>query len=401
MSSATTSPLTDFWQGLPEELKAKLRLGFTGKQHLLDVAGWCLRSGDPALVPVAVDAIQVAFGENPLDGEMARELLSHDVIRSILPQPTLDALNAVNDGWLRPGNSEYFERLLARRDFGKIKHFIAQNVSKEPGNLFWRGQAFSFGLMDNDPEWARAQLDFQPSPALVPCMTAITMRLDALKGACHDAARLSQELHGAFGNAFPGMHAGLCQLQAGEPAAANFMLIDALVQAPWNINLLLRVHDLLAGWDVATESLRGSVAVLLYSWNKAVELDATLRSLFESDLTSASIFLLNNGSTDETADILESWQSRFDTLLGAGRFHVVSLPVNIGAPAARNWLMHLDAVTQHDFICYLDDDVELASDWLLRFGAAVHHYPDAGVWGARSWITRTRHSSRVRTAICL
>ncbi|MDC0335771.1 glycosyltransferase [Pseudodesulfovibrio sp.] len=383
MSRASTNPLTEFWRSLPEELKAKLRLGFTGKKHLLDIAGWCLRSGDAALVPIAADGLQTAFGENPLDGEMATELLAHDAIRAILPEDSLIAMQAVADNWRRPDNTTYFERLLAQRDLSKLKNFIEQSIAREPDNLFWREQAVAFGLIDNDLEWTSAMVDFEPPAGLKPVMTNVAARVDSLKGSCYDAARLSQDVGTVFGPVFSALTAGMCMLDGGDPAAANLLLLEAISQTPWNTSLLLRVHDLLSGRDSDRQAMPGSTAILLYSWNKAIELDATLRSLFASDLTNASIFILNNGSTDETADILASWQGRFDSQLGEGRFTVVTLPVNIGAPAARNWLMHLEAVGQHDYICYLDDDVELSEDWLLHFGAAVRHYPDAGVWGCK------------------
>ncbi|MGL1863332.1 MAG: glycosyltransferase [Pseudodesulfovibrio sp.] len=383
MNHASTNPLTNFWLALPEELKVKLRLGFTGKKHLLDIAGWCLRSGDAFLAPIATDAIQTAFGENPLDGEMANELLAHDTIRAILPESTLDALTAVAENWHRPDNTGYFERLLVQRDFAKLKHFIAQTIEKEPKNLFWREQAVAFGLIDNDPEWTSSMMDFAPSAALKPVLTNVEARIGALHHCCFDAARLSQEVGTVFGPAYPALRAGLCMLDGGDPASANLLLLEGLSQTPWNTSLLLRVHDLLSGWDTDQSPVPGSTAILLYSWNKAIELDATLRSLIESDLNGTTIFVLNNGSTDKTAEILESWQARFDSTLGSDRFQVTTLPVNIGAPAARNWLMHLDDVQQHEFICYLDDDVILPNDWLLRLGSAVRTYPDAGVWGCK------------------
>lgn len=381
--TAITKSLTLFWQGLPEELKAKLRLGFTGKQHLLDVAGWCLRSGNPALAPIAADALQTAFGENPLSGEMAQELLSHEPIKDFLPAGTVAALTAVASNWHRPDNTSYFERLIGQRDFPKLKRFIEQSAIKMPENLYWREQAVAFGLMDNDLEWTRTMLAFDAPAGLGPSMTNLNARLDRLQGKCADAARLSQGMCDAFGTAYPALQAGLCMLQDNDPASAHFMLIDALIRTPWNTSLLLCVHDLLAGRDIAKESLHGTVAILLYSWNKAIELDATLRSLIDSNLDGASLYILDNGSTDQTAEILASWQSRFDSQLGQGRFNLITLPVNIGAPAARNWLLHLDEVQRHDFICYLDDDVILPADWLLKFGAAIRNYPDAGVWGCK------------------
>ncbi|MBI9081753.1 MAG: glycosyltransferase family 2 protein [Pseudodesulfovibrio sp.] len=383
MDNASTNPLTDFWLSLPEELKARLRLGFTGKMHLLDMAGWCLRSGNPALVPIATDALQAALGENPLDGEMAVELLSLDVVRSILPQETLAALTALAANWHRPDNNGYFEKLCAGRDFFKMKQFVEQAVAREPDNLFWREQGVSMGLVDNDPDWVVSIMDFDAPLGIEPLMSNVMARIRLFCGQWHDSARLSQHMGQTFGPAFAALRGGFCMLNEGDAAAANLLLLKGLSKTPWNTSLLMRVHDLLTGVDKEQVPLPGSTAILLYSWNKGLELDATLRSLMASDLSGVSLFVLDNGSTDNTAEILESWQSRFESVLGSDRFTTISLPVNIGAPAARNWLMHLEAVRHHDFICYLDDDVELPADWLLKLGAAERQYPEAGVWGCK------------------
>lgn len=383
MNDTTSTPITDLWLGLPEALKVKLRLGFTGKLHLLDIAGWCLRNGDAALHPIVTDAIQTAFGENPLDGEMVTELLSHEAVRSVLPADTLDTMTTLARNWRRPDNLGYFMRLLEKRDFAKIKHYVEQTAGRDPDNLFWREQAFAFGVMDNDLDWAERLLDFMPPSGLEPVMVNVRARLAAMRGQCADAARLSMDVGETFGKAFSAMGSGLCMLDHGDFASGNAMLLQAVARSPWNVNLLLLSHDLLIGMAAKTQGLPGTVAILLYSWNKSSELDATLNSLLQSDLSGASLFVLDNGSTDTTAGVLDSWQMRFDKALGPGRFTVVTLPTNIGAPPARNWLMHMDAVREHDFICYLDDDVELPSDWLGRFGTAVREYPDAGVWGCK------------------
>ncbi|GKT31009.1 glycosyltransferase, partial [Aduncisulcus paluster] len=61
----------------------------------------------------------------------------------------------------------------------------------------------------------------------------------------------------------------------------------------------------------------------------------------------------------------------------------IDLPVNVGAAAARNWLMKEPQGMESDFAVYLDDDVEVEPDWISRFGAAVEAYPEAGVWGCK------------------
>lgn len=379
MMTANTDSLRSFWLALPKELCAKLLLGFTGKRHLLDIAGWCLRAGESALHPVAADAVLAAFGENPLDGEMAGELVKHDAIRAILPQAAFDSLSAVAQAWQKPANTGYFERLLGQRDIPKLKNFLASTIERDPANLFWRQQAVAFGLIDNDPDWVRTVLDFAASPALAPVIDNVLARIHELKGEHDEAAAIYTQLEDVFGASFASLRAGL-----NSPATkANRLLLEALVNSPWNANLILRIHDQVMGVGSDKRPLDGTVAILLYSWNKDEELDETLRSLSESPLSNASIFVLDNGSTDSTPDVLTRWQEKFDALLGEGRFEVITLPVNIGAPAARNWLMHHPSVGEHDFICYLDDDVVLPPDWLGQLGSAVHHYPDAGVWGCK------------------
>lgn len=383
MSPASTESLTAYWDRLPEELKTKLRLGFTGKLHLLDIAGWCLRSGSPDLLPLAVNAMQTAFSENPLDGEMAGELLSHAPIRDLLPPPTRGAMESLAGNWQRPGDLDDFTALLTTRNMAALREHVERRIAADPDNLFWREQAWAFGLISASPGWAESMIDFSPPAGLEPVMANLHSRLARFRGQCMDAARLSQMVGDTFGPAYPALASGFCLLDGNDPGSANLLLCEAIRHTPWNTSLLLRLHDLLTGVDTAARPLPGSTAILLYSWNKDVELDATLHSLFVSDMDNASIFVLDNGCTDTTGKVLDSWQTRFDSHRGSGRLHVTTLPVNIGAPAARNWLMHMDAVRAHDFICYLDDDIMLPTDWLGRFGAAVHAYPEAGVWGCK------------------
>ena len=121
-----------------------------------------------------------------------------------------------------------------------------------------------------------------------------------------------------------------------------------------------------------------ALPIFLYCFNKAADLDATLASLAASDLGGARIFVLDNGSTDATPQVIAAWAGRL-----AGRLVPVPLPVNVGAPAARNWLASLPAVADTDFCAYLDDDVEVPPDWLARLGAAAAALPRAGAWGCR------------------
>lgn len=371
--------LTAFWNALPEPLKSRLRLGCTGKNHLLDMAGWCIRSGDDSLRPMAIDFLQTALGENPLDGAMAGELLAIDAVKSILPDATLEALEGLATHWKRPDDLSYYENIRVRREFPRIKEFIDMSLTDAPDNLFWREQALFMGMVEGDVEWTVSRLDMEEPAGTEPIFNNIRTRIGRWRQKCYTAARLTEMTGTTFGVSFPALTSGLCLLEGDERDAASLLFLDALQQAPWNTSLLLRTHDLLLGVDGETAPLPENTVILLYSWNKDIELDATLRSLYASSLGDAKIIVLDNGSTDRTVEVLGSWQLRF----GAERMSIETLPVNVGAPAARNWLMHLPQVEASDHVVYLDDDVELPGNWLGRLGAAARRYPDAGVWGCK------------------
>ncbi len=162
--------------------------------------------------------------------------------------------------------------------------------------------------------------------------------------------------------------------EAGMAAMRAF-----LARYPWCAQTLLALHDLERGRDAALTPLPGRLAILLYSWNKAEELGRTLEGILASTLPDFHIFALDNGSTDATPDVLAAFAAR----LGPGRFTALGAPVNVGAPAGRNWLKHLPDVLACDYAVYVDDDASLPRDWALRFGAAVAAYPQAGVYGCR------------------
>ncbi len=121
------------------------------------------------------------------------------------------------------------------------------------------------------------------------------------------------------------------------------------------------------------------VHVFLYTWNQAPLLEQTLKSLKNTRYSNWKVFVLDNGSSDGTSAILDAYESQKNSF----EFEPVRLPVNIGAPAARNWLAGMPANQSADFLCYLDDDVELMPDWLSVGVKTFDAFPDAGVVGGK------------------
>ncbi len=116
----------------------------------------------------------------------------------------------------------------------------------------------------------------------------------------------------------------------------------------------------------------------LYTYEKGPDFNETMKSLAASNLENIHIFALNNGSSDSTAEVMSAWHEKL-----GDKFTLVPLPINIGAPAARNWLKNLPEIIDYDYIAYLDDDAIIPQDWQAHFSSAVAAYPDAGVWGCK------------------
>lgn len=124
---------------------------------------------------------------------------------------------------------------------------------------------------------------------------------------------------------------------------------------------------------------RKQVCICLYTWNKADDLEKTLRSLAETDIGTATIRVLLNGCTDRSHEVVEAAKSLFPE----NDIKTITLPVNIGAPAARNWLGSLLEVRASEYVAYLDDDVELPRDWLAHFLTVMEHHPETAVVGCK------------------
>jgi hypothetical protein len=381
----TTPMLAAAWQTLrataPAPALARLAQGGVGKQHLVDAAGLLLDSA-PGLAldgtaPLAYALLLAAWEEDPLDGEMAGHLLAAQARQPFLPAGLVPALETARARHRRPDNLTYFLRLATRREYAKLTRLIASEAKKDPGNLFWPQRALVHAAVTGDWDFALEMTAALP-PTLAFLHAASSAQAAFFAKDWPQAARLLAEAESTA--PLPGLRERRTEAlyRAGDVPAARGLWREALAARPWRANLLLRAHDALAGLDRAAALPPGRVAVLLYCFNKATDLDATLGSLAASNLGEARIFVLDNGSTDSTPEVIAAWAGRL-----AGRLVPVPLPVNVGAPAARNWLASLPEVRDTDFCAYLDDDVEVPGDWLARLGAAAAALPGAGAWGCR------------------
>ena len=159
----------------------------------------------------------------------------------------------------------------------------------------------------------------------------------------------------------------------GHTADAAALLLPLWREAPYHPNLTLALHELLHPLP-APPADAAPPAILLYTWNKRDLAAQTLHSLRAAGFRGAPVFALDNGSQDGTEDMFRAMAADWGS-----PFTVVRLPVNVGAPAARNWLLSLPEVRQREHAVFLDDDVLLDPGWLDGLLAVAHARPG---WGA-------------------
>ncbi|QLA16763.1 glycosyltransferase family 2 protein [Desulfolutivibrio sulfoxidireducens] len=378
---------------VPETLRRVLIAGGDGRPELERAAalaeslaresaspGERAPAGDD-LARLARDLRLAVFEADPLDGRGAGAVLALDAVTPFLDRPRRELARAVSALDAPPADTRYLVRLLERREHDKTLAYLESRRAEEPRNLFWTRQLAGLALAAGDSQAAvRAASRLRRPP-----FGMLASLADLIEG---DAAFLRQDDEAAE-RLWAGCPLAVARARRAEALvrldrrdeAISLMRHD-LAERPWNIATLLRLHDVARGIDRATATLQCGLALLLYTFNKAADLDHTLAGLYRADLSfapGARIVVLDNGSTDATPDVLAAWADR----LGPGLFERVDLPVNIGAPAARNWLMRHRAAREAAWLAFLDDDADPPPEFIGRLAAAATAYPGAGVYGCR------------------
>lgn len=367
---------------IPQSLEEPLLFGVAGRASLQALAARADAAGEHAL---ALDLGLAAFEDAPCDLS-ARALAAASIADTAL-RPALGTAR-------EPRSVGYYQRLLQRREGGKLLDFIADRLREEPDSSFWQSQGWHFGRFSGRADWLAAALaPCLGDPSAHPVAALLGAECAFLRGDHEAAARFGDAASAWNGAPLPWARplllAAEARLRLGLRDEALRGFVSALRRRPWDARLWCKTHDVAAGLDRAVRPLPGSLAVCCYSFNKADDLAATVDALLPAldaatrdaqalGLPPPLLALLDNGSADATPQVAARTAAR----LGE-RFLSVRLPVNVGAAAARNWLAALPEVRARDFLLYLDDDALLPVDAVGRLGAAVAGAPDAFVWGCR------------------
>jgi len=125
-------------------------------------------------------------------------------------------------------------------------------------------------------------------------------------------------------------------------------------------------------------------SVVIPTWDGAAMLRLALASLARQTLRDTEIIVVDNGSRDETAAVLER---EFPAV------RVVRFPENRGfAPAVNAGLQ----AARGDVLVLMNNDVEAEPDWLAALALALERHPDAGFVASK--MLSARDPSRVDSA---
>ena len=385
--------MTPLWldtPGFPLPLANMLLAGTLGRDHLLRAAAMAQTAGEGTQdsadwLRLRRQLLTAALEEDPLYGPTAAALAP--ALRDAPPGRINAAFAALVEALaarFRPPESvAYYERLLAGGNPGRIEAYLENEIRNGRAALFWLHIALHRAVLGRDFNRAAALAELALAGELTPLGHKVAGDLALLRGdapaalAAYDAAQaLAPWPEGLF-------RRPLAALAAGREDVAARTLAGLLQDFPEHVSAGLALYDLISGRRHALGRLSGDLCVALYTFNKADDLDKTLASLFASDFSrvdgTVRTLLLDNASGDATPDVAAAWADR----VGSDRLAAIRLPVNVGAPAARNWLASDARLAEAAYVAYLDDDVDLPADWIARLAAAAEAYPEAGVWGCR------------------
>lgn len=355
---------------------------FTAEGHWnqLRLAGEILAASarDRELLRPGLDLLLWGFLSRPLEISLAGPLLGLETKVPFLP-PGLKLVLAALAGLPADSVDPAWDEVRDAEDPAEVAAFVRPRLARPGQGLSWLSRAWDclagLGAFGELRDLVLAADLTGPLALLRPRLLA---EAALYAGPADEALRLLDGLDPDLWSPWREQRAARAALGLGLQDRAAAGLAAAQRRLPWHPNLLLARHALLHPLPAPART-HGRVAVGLYSWNNAALLKPTLDALLASDLGAARVLFLDNGSTDDTRALLVSAAEA----LGQDRAEVVGLPVNVGAPAARNWLLTRPAAREADWVAFLDDDALPPADWLGRLLAAGAACPAAGAVGPR------------------
>ena len=331
----------------------------------------------PDCLAAAQALLMLAFQEEPFDPATAALLAAAETIRPFLSPKATVMLRFLRSVPPLAADDIRFEDIQASGDTELIVRYLAV-AAKDRGAVLSR-LAPAFAALVRLPDAGRAGELLDAFTTALPPLLATRLRAEfaVLRQAPETALPLVENLDREAWGLYAAVAASCLLERLGDRTGALTDCLAVRRLLPFHVNLTLRAHSLAMPRPVPTDPEPDEAVVCLYSMNKAELLRECLAHLATTRLGGSLVAVLDNGSTDHTPTVLAEAAGLFPT----GRFLTVRLPVNVGAPGARNWLLSLPEVKARPFVAFLDDDAFPEADWLARLLDTAARYPRAGAIG--------------------
>lgn len=385
------------WHRLSDPVRTALLQSSTGRVHLLNTATQALEVAQNLpvtstdghtrqfLLSLGSGLLQAAFEENPFEMQCALRVKKMDRVLPFLDGRVRIFVNRVLKATQPPdaAQANRMERLTREGDVDTLCTLAREKCISNPDNLFWVGFANYLGLREGRYQWLAELLHSLQGTMPAPLHTVLMAENAFIQGEYATSADLFEQAYIATPcDLWLERRAEALRLLGHDDEA--LALWNAVLQRrPWHVNLWQRRHSLLNGLHRPGDLPDGPGVVLLYTWNGGKKIELTLQALAESVLPeftgTAQILVVDNGSDDgQTPQILAAWAEKLRP-----RLRLITLPCNIGAPAARNWLLTQPETRASRWLVFLDDDLLVPPDWLGHFGTAMSAAPNHTVYGCQ------------------
>ncbi|NDV25686.1 glycosyltransferase family 2 protein [Desulfovibrio sp. JC010] len=346
-----------------------------------------LSAATPQFSEISAGLALLAWQQNPLDRTAAIKCMGLN--DSACPETLIRMLQNLISSPVSDIPLEDLSSLLQAGDQALIVRHLFP-LLRGPDGLSWLTHSWDTLLRMGNPELPRTALDLVNwNEDFSQLEQRLKVQYNFLYGSIGETLGELEKLdHDIWSLWMDYMRAELL-LRAGRTGEGTEILTALWKENIWNLNWGQKLHGLLNPIDTGS-ALENSdeVAILLYSWNNGQLIENTLKNVAASNIGNARIYALNNGSDDSTGQVVQ--ESRY--LFKNGHYKPIHLQVNVGAPAARNWLLAEPEVRKSKWAVFLDDDVELERNWLEELLATAKHYGNPGAVGCRITSTGTPRS---------
>jgi GT2 family glycosyltransferase len=332
---------------------------------------------NPDCLAAVQSLLALAFQEDPFDDASAALLETTQSAHPFLPAKAAVMLRLLRAAPKPAEDDVRFEDIRVGGDTDLIVRYLEIAAKDRTNAIFRLAPAFySLCRLPDAAEARRLLTGFAPN--LPPSLFARLMaEFACLRLPPETALPLVLDLERDTWGLFAAIAASHCLERLGEREKALAACLAVRNILPHHVNLTLRAYELAKPRIAPPPPGRDEAAVCLYSLNKAELFKECLTHLAQTELGGSLVAVLDNGSTDHTPEMLATAANLFP----AGRFLSVRLPVNVGAPGARNWLLSLPETKTCRHVVFLDDDAFPQADWLPRLLLTARENPAAGAVG--------------------